>query len=169
MSYAFCMAWRSRDERNAYQRAYRRARGVKPRLARVRTRTACVHCGAPIGRTSTKYCSIACQHAQQYADFIERWLRDGIQAAVGKVSGHIRRYLVLTWGERCALCGWCERHKVTGRIPLEVDHINGNYADNAPSNLRLLCPNCHALTPTYRALNKGRGRPYALVRRNPGA
>jgi Zn finger protein HypA/HybF involved in hydrogenase expression len=39
-------------------------------------------------------------------------------------------------------------------IPLELDHIDGNSEDNKLENLRLLCPNCHALTPTYRGKNK---------------
>ena len=40
-------------------------------------------------------------------------------------------------------------------IPLEVHHINGNNKDNDPLNLMLLCPNCHALTDSYRGKNIG--------------
>lgn len=38
-------------------------------------------------------------------------------------------------------------------IPLELDHIDGNNQNNNLDNLRLLCPNCHSLTPTYRGRN----------------
>lgn len=34
----------------------------------------------------------------------------------------------------------------------------GNYLNNSEDNLDLICPNCHSLTPTYRALNIGNGR-----------
>ena len=39
-------------------------------------------------------------------------------------------------------------------IPLELEHKNGNPQDNTLDNLTLLCPNCHALTATYRGKNK---------------
>ena len=55
-------------------------------------------------------------------------------------------------------CGWCEINPTSGKIPLEIEHIDGNYKNNTEENLILLCPNCHSLTPTYRALNKGHGR-----------
>ena len=41
-------------------------------------------------------------------------------------------------------------------IPLELDHINGNNKDNSLTNLRLVCPNCHALTETYRSRNRSK-------------
>jgi hypothetical protein len=53
----------------------------------------------------------------------------------------------------CELCGWAAR-ALDGRIPVELDHINGDKTDNRLENLRILCPNCHSLQPTHRGLNK---------------
>lgn len=54
---------------------------------------------------------------------------------------------------KCELCGWAEQ-SIDGRIPLELDHINGVHTDNRIENLRILCPNCHSLQPTHRGRNK---------------
>jgi hypothetical protein len=53
----------------------------------------------------------------------------------------------------CELCGWAQTSE-DGRIPVELDHINGVHTDNRLENLRILCPNCHSLQPTHRGKNK---------------
>lgn len=52
----------------------------------------------------------------------------------------------------CEECGWSQ-HTEDGRLPLELDHINGERDDNRLENLRILCPNCHSLKPTHRGRN----------------
>ncbi len=53
----------------------------------------------------------------------------------------------------CELCGWAGR-AADGRVPVELDHVNGDKTDNRIENLRILCPNCHSLQPTHRGLNR---------------
>jgi len=52
----------------------------------------------------------------------------------------------------CEECGW-KKISDDGRVPLELDHINGDSKDNRIENLRVLCPNCHSLKPTHRGRN----------------
>lgn len=53
----------------------------------------------------------------------------------------------------CEECGWAQKSN-DGRLPLELDHINGDRRDNRLKNLRILCPNCHSLQPTHRGRNR---------------
>lgn len=57
---------------------------------------------------------------------------------------------------RCHLCGLEEWRGAA--ISLELDHINGVNDDHRLENLRLVCPNCHSQTETFRGRNNRRHR-----------
>lgn len=67
------------------------------------------------------------------------------------LRGYVERHKVIPY--KCEVCG-CDGHWQNGIISLELDHIDGDNTNNEISNLHYLCPNCHALTKTYRGKNK---------------
>ena len=67
------------------------------------------------------------------------------------LRGYVERHNLLEY--KCVKCG-CDGQWQDGQIALEIDHLDGDNTNNEISNLRYLCPNCHALTETYRGRNK---------------
>jgi hypothetical protein len=50
---------------------------------------------------------------------------------------------------KCSLSEWNNE-----QLDMELDHIDGDRTNHILTNLRMLCPNCHAQTPTYRSKNR---------------
>lgn len=100
------------------------------------------------------------QRARIYEQRICAWKSgewDGTSPC-GELSDYIRKYMLGKHNNSCAQCGWNSINPTHGNCPVQIEHIDGNSANNLESNLTVLCPNCHSLTATYGALNKGRGR-----------
>lgn len=76
-----------------------------------------------------------------------------------------RKWLIAKHGHRCWSCkgtDWMGQP-----IPIEIDHISGNSDDNSEENLRLLCCNCHAQTPTYKSKNRASYQRRLLYKKYP--
>ena len=115
----------------------------------------CLNCGKEVNNL---YCSTQCQKRYENRKYIERWKIGKETGNVGinwiVLSATVRNYLLEKTKYKCSQCGWGEINPTTKRIPLEIDHIDGDFLNSSLENLRVLCPNCHSLTSTYRALNK---------------
>lgn len=120
----------------------------------------CLNCGKELTKNQMKYCCTKCQTDYQHKQWVQRWKdgkETGIRGQYG-ISAHLKRYLFDKYDNKCARCGWGEINPFTNTLPLEIEHIDGNYLNNAEENLIVLCPNCHSLTATYKGANKGKGR-----------
>ena len=72
-------------------------------------------------------------------------------------NSHLR-YLMFEHLDVPKECQWCKLTEwLSQPIKLELDHIDGDNTNNEIDNLRMLCPNCHSMTPTWRGLNINTG------------
>lgn len=133
----------------------------RPKLIRL-----CVYCNKTIsnkrGLKTRVYCGRACQK-------IYGW--DQKKKIIKKTGGLnfnnrvIKRYLIEV-SRRCSLC--LIRVWKGEKVPLILDHIDGNPYNNELKNLRLVCPNCDAQLPTFAGRNRGNGRHYRRLRYKQG-
>lgn len=121
----------------------------------------CLYCDKQIGRKNIYYCNRICRANHQNQQVLESWKNgdfDGLTLNTTHVHPTIRKYIWEKYESKCGRCGWDTINPFTKKPPLQIEHIDGNWANNKEENLILLCPNCHALTETYANPKKGNGR-----------
>jgi Zn finger protein HypA/HybF involved in hydrogenase expression len=125
-------------------------------LGRVRKRreAVCQNCNITFlaGKTSTEtYCSKACTHTAAKKRMFTKFAEGSIstRATLKKHFMEVTEYKCV----RCGIADWLGES-----IVLQLDHIDGDASNNKPTNLRLLCPNCHCQTETWGGRNRGSGR-----------
>lgn len=110
--------------------------------------------------THNKYCNNICQGKHKW----ETQTVPRIEEGKGVDASTLKKYLVEKRGETCEECGLGSTWNGKA-LTLHLDHIDGHSDNNFPSNLRLLCPNCHSQTDTHGS--KGFGARYKkLDKRN---
>jgi 5-methylcytosine-specific restriction endonuclease McrA len=126
----------------------------------------CDSCRAPITK-SRKYCSKCwdTRYQDRASEKVNSWLSgESVGGSSRKLKRAIRDFLLKQSNYECSKCGFNKTHPVDGRTVLEINHIDGNPTNHTPKNLEVLCPNCHALTDSYRGRNRGNGRPVYYLR-----
>lgn len=107
------------------------------------------------------YCSNLCQQEVQYNKRIIDWKNGLLAGYVGQTKQlaiWLRKYMLEKHNYSCQECGWNKRHPIDKNPLVEVDHIDGDAENCKEENLKVLCPNCHSETPTFRARNKNSSR-----------
>ena len=140
----------------------------------------CLKCGKEHDGSfgSGKYCSKSCANSRIRTEEVRKKISEGIlnsgwwkskdfsyNSSPEKIeknkktwkskrnyeSAHVltlKKWIKEEKNNQCEVCGVKEWN---GKIlPMEVDHIDGNIKNNDVKNLRVLCPNCHSQTPTWR-------------------
>lgn len=132
-------------------------------LRRVRSgnvKRVCLNCNNTVTAYKGKYCSNKCQKDYEWKQvkiLIELDTNNTLNVGLETRNTYYKRYIIEKRSPKCEECGWSKVNQFTGRIPVELEHVDGNCTNNKLSNLKLLCPSCHSLTSTYKGSNRGKG------------
>jgi len=130
------------------------------------------------------YCSLQCRNSRERSDEVKKKISDSLLVSQKAKEAHenrdwnsisakynetikarllaedfnklkferIKLRVLYEQDEKCNRCGISEW--LGQKITLELEHKDGNHFNNDRQNLEILCPNCHALTDTWRGRNK---------------
>ena len=116
----------------------------------------CLFCKNKI-ETSKKYCSKECVIHHKRKILINK-IEKGKLKLKNNESYRVpyKRYLINKYGIQCQIClrkTWNNK-----KVPLVLDHKDGNPYNWDLKNIRIICHNCNAQTETFAGKNIGKGR-----------
>jgi hypothetical protein len=117
----------------------------------------CKNCQKDLLGRNSKYCNNRCQQEYEW-----KLKKEKIERGESDSPRVLRKFILERDGDSCNICKSNEWN--SKKIPLVLDHIDGNSLNNFPLNLRMICPNCDAQTEFYKGKNKGRGRKKRMKR-----
>lgn len=124
--------------------------------------TYCLNCNTLLSRKNSKYCNHKCQTEHKRKEIINKWLAGELTGMVDggslQLLKAVRDWVFERAKHKCEECGNQDINPYTGNSILQIDHIDGDASNTIPPNLKVLCPNCHAKTPTYKAHNRKSAR-----------
>jgi len=126
----------------------------------------CRRCSSLISSTRT-YCKSCWDRRGSDVAFgkVQLWINgEWSGGSKRKLSNSVRNFLLKESNYLCSKCGFGKKHPDDGNSILEINHIDGDGTNHSKENLEVLCPNCHALTSSYRGRNYGNGRPTYYLR-----
>lgn len=110
----------------------------------------CLECGKDLQRQKI-YCSRPCADKHRNKDLAQNHARKVNNTKFTKDTSVNRRHKELLIEERGHVCEQCKLATWQDvLITLEMEHIDGDRTNNTKQNLKLLCPNCHSLTATWK-------------------
>lgn len=124
----------------------------------------CLYCGNIIKHSKSKrdkkYCSNDCYINYLNDIKINKW-KNGEETGCdisGNIKNFLKDFLLKKVNYKCQECGYDKLNKYTGKTILQIHHIDGDCFNTKEENLKVLCPNCHALTENFGSRNKNSTR-----------
>lgn len=136
----------------SYNNTGLRRHGNKP------TNKFCLQCNVSVN--GIKFCGKVCKLLYHENKIIENLLSTGQDTSYNHKRA--KKYLIKIHEGKCQVCGLAEW--LGQKMPLVLDHMDGNSDNGKLDNLRVICNNCDALTDTYKSKNKGNGRAFRRKR-----
>lgn len=118
----------------------------------------CKHCGTPVSERHNQYCD-QCIKLRVYDP------KNSLHMSLEQLKSDStrRKWLLERREHKCEYCGLTQWQGQP--IPLELHHEDGDTDNNTEENLKLICPNCHALSHTFRRRNVLKNGKRQLMRR----